>query len=439
MNMIPRSTSTSRRIPSGGRTPVRLLAAGAVVATMALLPLSAVPAGAAGSQDGTSLSELQKQRAAVRQEAASQAAQVNALKASDAEVSSALSALNANVNAQQDRLEEAERAVSQAQADQAAAEAAQAAKQKELEALTLKMKDSAVTAYVSMGSSDNISVGTDDINDAVNKRTMMSVKANENISLIEQFRAVQEDLETQRAAAADAAERAATGAAQVEGRLSELNEAYAQQQAFAAQVDARLDSALAEADSLAATDAQLASTISSKQAEIAKAVAAQRAAEKARATIAKVSSVSGNGAGSAGGNFVPPPITGSGEIVDVGGIRIHNSMASGLQGLLSAASAAGINFGGGGYRDPAGQIAVRRNNCGSSNYAIYEMPASSCSPPTARPGTSMHERGLAVDFTQGGGTLNRGSSGFAWLRANGSSFGFYNLPSEPWHWSSNGN
>ena len=440
--MIPRSTSTSRRTPSGGRAPARLLAAGALVATMALLPLSTVPAGAAGSQDGTSLSELQKQRAAVRQEAASQAAQVNALKASDAEVSSALSALNANVNAQQDRLEEAERAVSQAQADQAAAEAAQAAKQKELEALTLKMKDSAVTAYVSMGSSDNISVGTDDINDAVNKRTMMSVKANENISLIEQFRAVQEDLETQRAAAADAAERAATGAAQVEGRLSELNEAYAQQQAFAAQVDARLDSALAEADSLAATDAQLASTISSKQAEIAKAVAAQRAAEKARATTAKVSSVSsggGNSAGGGGGNFVPPSITGSGEIVDVGGIRIHNSMASGLQGLLSAASAAGINFGGGGYRDPAGQIAVRRNNCGSSNYAVYEMPASSCSPPTARPGTSMHERGLAVDFTQGGGTLNRGSSGFAWLRANGSSFGFYNLPSEPWHWSSNGN
>jgi len=417
------------------------------MATMALLPLSTVPAGAAATQDGSSLAELQKQRAEVRQKASSAASQVNALEASDAEVTSALTVLNANVNAQQDRVEEAERAVAQAQSDQAVAEAEQAAKQAELDALTVKMKDSAVDAYVSLGSSDAISVGTDDINDAVNKRTMMSVKANENITLIEQFRAVQEDLETQRAAATDAAERAAAGAAQVEGRLNELNEAYTQQQAFAAQVDIRLDAALSEADSLAATDAQLASSISSKQAEIAKAVAAQRAAEEARATQARArasasassSSGGGGGGGGGGGSFTPPAITGSGEIVSVGGIRIHQSMASGLQGLLNAAAADGINFSGGGYRDSAGQIAVRRNNCGSSNYAIYEMSASSCSPPTARPGTSMHERGLAVDFTQGGSTLTRGSSGFAWMRANASSYGFFNLPSEPWHWSSNGN
>ena len=117
---------------------------------------------------------------------------------------------------------------------------------------------------------------------------------------------------------------------------------------------------------------------------------------------------------------------------------VSASIASNLQALLAAAQADGINFGGGGYRDPAGQIAVRRNNCGSSNYAIYEAPASSCSPPTARPGTSMHERGLAVDFTQGGSTLTRGSSGFAWMKANAGRFGFQNLPSEPWHWSTNG-
>ena len=118
---------------------------------------------------------------------------------------------------------------------------------------------------------------------------------------------------------------------------------------------------------------------------------------------------------------------------------MHSSIAGNLQRLLAAASASGINFGGGGYRDSAGQIATRRNNCGSSNYAIYEMPASSCRPPTARPGSSMHERGLAIDFTQGGSTLTRGSSGFAWLRANAASYGFFNLPSEPWHWSTNGN
>jgi len=130
---------------------------------------------------------------------------------------------------------------------------------------------------------------------------------------------------------------------------------------------------------------------------------------------------------------------GAGSIVSVGGIRVSASIAGNLQALLSAASAAGISFSGGGYRDSAGQIAVRRANCGSSNYAIYQASASSCRPPTARPGSSMHERGLAIDFTQGGRTLTRGSAGYQWLRANGSRFGFFNLPAEAWHWSTNGN
>ena len=452
MNTSPTTSRGTRSVARRART--KLFVALAATASVALIGTTALPASAAtnafSKDDNPSLAELQTQRAAVQQKAAGKASQVNALKASDAQVSSALSALNTNVNAQQDRLEEAERAVAQAQADQAAAEAAQTAKQSELDALTGQMKESAVDAYVSMGSANNISVGTDDINDTVNKRTLMSVRANEDIGLVEKFRSVQQDLEIQRGAAAAANTRATAGAEQVEGRLNELNKAYAEQQAFAAKVEARLNSALAEADSLAATDAQLSSSITSKQAEIAKAVAAQRAADAARAAQRAAQSkpavsASGSGGGSSsgsgggGGGGAPPDITGSGEIVNVGGIRIHQSMAGNLQSLLAAASAAGINFGGGGYRDPAGQIAVRRNNCGSSSYAVYEMPASSCSPPTARPGTSMHERGLAVDFTQGGSTLSRGSSGFAWMRANASSYGFFNLPSEPWHWSSNGN
>lgn len=410
--------------------------------------MAGAPVGAAPTQDKT-LQQLQKERDAVRQKKAAQASEVNALEATDAQVSSALSALNANVNAQQDRVEESERAVSQAKADQAAAETEQAQKQAELDLIVAEMKTSAVEAYVNMGSNDSFStLGSDDINDTVNKRTLLAVKANENVDLTERFRSVQQDLEIQRAAAVEAADRATKQQAAVEERLDELNAAYAKQQAFAAQVEQRIESALAEADSLASLDANLSSSISSKQAEIAKAVAAQRAAEKARADQRRAQNkpvVSGGGggggssSGGGGGGGSIPPITGGGDIVTVGGIRVHSSIAGNLQRLLAAASASGINFGGGGYRDSAGQIATRRNNCGSSNYAIYEMPASSCRPPTARPGSSMHERGLAIDFTQGGSTLTRGSSGFAWLRANAASYGFFNLPSEPWHWSTNGN
>ena len=128
------------------------------------------------------------------------------------------------------------------------------------------------------------------------------------------------------------------------------------------------------------------------------------------------------------------------QITNVQGIQVNNAVAKNVDAMLTAMKAAGLSPGGGGYRDPAGQLSVRRSNCGSSHYAIYEMPASSCSPPTARPGTSMHQRGLAIDFTcNGGGTIGSGIACFNWLRIHAAEYGYKNLPSEPWHWSTNGN
>jgi LAS superfamily LD-carboxypeptidase LdcB len=108
--------------------------------------------------------------------------------------------------------------------------------------------------------------------------------------------------------------------------------------------------------------------------------------------------------------------------------------------MMAAAEADGLTLGGGGYRSSDSQIALRRAHCGTSDYAIYEMSPSQCSPPTARPGQSMHEQGLAIDFTcNGGGALSTSSPCYSWLKANAASYGFYNLPSEAWHWSTNGN
>jgi len=119
---------------------------------------------------------------------------------------------------------------------------------------------------------------------------------------------------------------------------------------------------------------------------------------------------------------------------------VHGSIATNVRDLLNAATSAGLSLRGGGYRDPAGQIATRRNNCGPTYYDIYEKPSGQCSPPTARPGRSMHERGLAIDFTSSGRLItSRSDPAFTWLRANASRYGLYNLPSEPWHWSTTGN
>jgi LAS superfamily LD-carboxypeptidase LdcB len=69
-----------------------------------------------------------------------------------------------------------------------------------------------------------------------------------------------------------------------------------------------------------------------------------------------------------------------------------------------------------------------------------------CRVPTARPGTSEHEKGLAVDFTYNGQTICfprpgsqcSGNPAFDWLKANAHRYGLKNLPSEAWHWSTTG-
>jgi hypothetical protein len=124
----------------------------------------------------------------------------------------------------------------------------------------------------------------------------------------------------------------------------------------------------------------------------------------------------------------------------VQGIRVHKCIANNVDRLLNNARTAGVSLGGGGWRDPQSQVDLRRAHCGTSNYDIYDKPSSQCSPPTARPGTSMHERGLAIDFTYNGAIIGSHSNpGFVWLAANSNSYGFQNLPSEPWHWSTSGN
>jgi hypothetical protein len=146
----------------------------------------------------------------------------------------------------------------------------------------------------------------------------------------------------------------------------------------------------------------------------------------------------------------PAPVAGSGaahptapvgkdEVVSIEGIRVHVSIAEDVQALLDAAAADGIALSGWGWRDSQAQVRLRRQHCGTSQYAIYQMPSGQCSPPTARPGSSQHERGLAIDFTYAGGSIgSHRNVGYRWLAANAATYGLKNLPSEPWHWSTTG-
>lgn len=51
-----------------------------------------------------------------------------------------------------------------------------------------------------------------------------------------------------------------------------------------------------------------------------------------------------------------------------------------------------------GLRSVDEQVQLRRQHCGPTWDDIWRKPAGQCSPPTAIPGTSKHQKGLAVDL-----------------------------------------
>ncbi|HEX4901782.1 MAG TPA: M15 family metallopeptidase [Acidimicrobiales bacterium] len=129
----------------------------------------------------------------------------------------------------------------------------------------------------------------------------------------------------------------------------------------------------------------------------------------------------------------------AGAIVRVAGIAVHAAIAPRVQALIAAAHADGVPLGGWGYRSTAQQIELRRAHCGPTPEDVWLKPSSQCSPPTARPGASMHERGFAIDFHLAGRSIStRQSPGYQWLAEHAAAYGLVNLPSEPWHWSVNG-
>lgn len=232
---------------------------------------------------------------------------------------------------------------------------------------------------------------------------------------------------------------------QAQDQLQQLLESVSSQEQLRFDVEERYDRKLYEARSLEALDAEAAELVRTSEQQLLNVISEQqrREAEKRRRAeeerrrreeAARLAAIR-----AAGGSAPPTGQVSESELVWVGGIRVHASIAVPLRNLLDAAAADGIVFGGGGYRSGAQQIYLRRAHCGTSQWAIYSKPSYQCRPPTARPGYSMHEKGLAIDFTYNGRTItSRNNAGFRWLRANAAGYGLYNLPSEPWHWSTSG-
>jgi LAS superfamily LD-carboxypeptidase LdcB len=383
----------------------------ALVALLTLVPADAAPKK---TDPKTQREEVRKQKVAV-------AAQVNQLNASSEELQEALDVLDANLRIEEAALENAEAEVARATAEAAEIQAKQADTQTLLDAKEAQVKQVAVEAYSKPPLEDDLlTLDSSDLNEAVRKQALLGIVSTNNIDVTEEVRGLKAELDGLEDERLEALARAEAAKAEVQARHDVVAQAQAQQQTAVDALDARLDRLLSEQQQLDSKEKALSAEIQKQINEAA--AAAARARRKS----------GGSSTGSAPGG-------GSVALRTVNGITVNVSIADNLLNLLTAAENAGISLGGSGYRDSSAQINLRRAHCGSSDYDVYQKPAYQCSPPTARPGSSNHERGLAIDFTSGGSVLSRSSSAFKWLQNNAGRFGFRNLPSEPWHWSPDGN
>ncbi len=124
------------------------------------------------------------------------------------------------------------------------------------------------------------------------------------------------------------------------------------------------------------------------------------------------------------------------DTTQVYGVTVHKNVAFAFKRMVDDARADGVQISGGGFRTTQRQIELRTiNGCPD----VWTAPSSSCRVPTAIPGRSLHEIGLAVDISSGGRTISSKTAAFKWLTVHAKEYGFVNFPAEAWHWSISGN
>lgn len=351
-------------------------------------------------------------------------------------------------------------AVDAANAQVATAQRAENRARRKAESLDRRVRRTAVAAYVRRDERSPLGVlMAESSHDAAWRATVLRSRADQLVELLDRQEAAQQQLETQRAARAEAAAAAAAAEHQASAEVATLVDLETSQARMVSQVEDRLDAKLAEAAALAAIDVAAANQLAADEQGLAGAVA-QSVAPPSGATPSRrptpVVAVTPTPTTPAAPTPTAPPAPSPSPVttvpsvpvpqitpvdtVVVGGFVVARSIAGQVGAMLDAARAAGLVLGGSAHRDVNTQITLRRQHCGPTDWDVWFKPSSHCSPPTAIPGRSMHEKGLALDLTCYGVLIrSRDNPCFAWLAANAAAFGLKNLPSEPWHWSTNGN
>lgn len=386
--------------------PARLLVAVAVIVTsiLSVLPASAQESEPLPDDPYARMAEVRRRRAEA-------ATSIDLLNATATEVQARLDIVEAWIVAQEDVVAARQAELVEAGLALSAARAEEEAKERELAALRDLMREIAIAAYMHPPQQMAIEViATHDLASAEKADVMLRAKSQRDTEVADALERAEQELAKIRAGAEDIADRASAATEEAAAALADLDSARTEQVALATQISAQLDAKSYDLLLLGAVEME--------------------AAEQVRAQTARMLSRA------MGGRSV--------DIVDVRGIRVHADLAPALEGMLALAETDGIILRGWGHRTTESQIELRRQHCGGPDVdeydAVFTVPPGQCSPPTAKPGTSNHEVGLAVDFTHDGASISsHASPAYQWLAENAAAFGFHNLPSEPWHWSIDGN
>jgi D-alanyl-D-alanine carboxypeptidase len=111
----------------------------------------------------------------------------------------------------------------------------------------------------------------------------------------------------------------------------------------------------------------------------------------------------------------------TGNLVDLGGgKKVDSSIAGNVRAMIAAAKKDGIDL-----------KITSAHRSHAEQKVLYDKYKNGTGNLAAKPGTSNHESGQAIDFTNTPGA-------HAWLAKNAGRFGLKNLPGEPWHYSTTG-
>lgn len=425
-----------------------------------LLISSALLTSVAAAQD----QDPEAKRAELEQRQAALAGEIDGLRASNDELLGALGTLNSQLVDQQAAVDQAAKTTVETTARLAEARTREQAAREQVTATEQRLRELAVSAYLGPpADTASVILLGGPLDEMPRRRVLAGVRLQQVTDAVAEMRRVRAEAERVRGQLQDAEAAARRAESDQRARLEELSASRENHQNLLDQVATRLDRALAESNQLSAADAALAAQIRAHEEEL------QRQLLMASAPVASTPAPPApaesdepapgqappanpanpanpaTAAVTASTPTAAPPPTRVVQITPVdttwvGGIEVATSIASQLAQLLAAAKASGLVLTGSGYRNIYDQITIRKQYCGTTDYDIWDRPSWECSPPVARPGRSNHEKGVAVDFTGPDGDLVRthDSPTYQWLAANAARFGFFNLPSEPWHWSING-